>query len=74
MRADSILLEDVQPTGLAAKEAGSMKSSVKGDNSQPWAPTWQENNIEANNSYPEDMKDGRGIQIIHTVLQTSKHR
>jgi hypothetical protein len=37
IRAESILLADVQPTGLATKENGSMKS----ENAQPWAPAWQ---------------------------------
>jgi hypothetical protein len=69
IRAESILLDDVQPTGLATKESGSMKS----ENAQPWAPAWQQSSIEAGSKHVE-MKEGRGIQITHTVLQTSKNR
>jgi hypothetical protein len=69
IRAESILLDDVQPTGLVTKESGSMKS----DKARPWAPTWQESSIEAGKEHDE-MKEGRGIHITHTVLQTSKYR
>lgn len=69
IRAESILLDDVQPTGLATKESGSMK----GENTQPWAPPWQQSRVEAGNEH-EEMKEGRGIQITHTVFQSSKNR
>jgi hypothetical protein len=72
IRDESILLDDVQPTGLAIKESASMKS----EGAQPWVPSWQRSRVEAGKEHEEmeEMKEGRGIQITHTVLQKSKNR